>query len=370
MKNFNLNYFCYFFAVCFCTINIFSCATTAKATEPSSYGYDFTFPKDKFGNTIVVNNNSVGMVDPNNNFVIPFGKYIYIKPLARNSSCGSYALYKTENRNNVGLCDAKGNIILKNQYENIVGCYDGLIYAVSKKGKEGIIDMQGNTIIPETYEWVQIAKDSLFKARDADKYGVLSWENEVIIPLKYDNVTINSRDSIYTYTALADSIDWYDASSFRTDAYFQGEFVEDVKTPWLLSDDSTKISTFSDDHGAEVYSLTNDMARFPGCSTDKHKTKESMQKCSETQLLGFIYGRIQYPHLARLHGIEGTALISFIVEKDGRISNSRIIRDVRAGCGDQALRVVREMPIWIPAKKDDKPVRMRFYLPVRFKLEG
>jgi protein TonB len=57
------------------------------------------------------------------------------------------------------------------------------------------------------------------------------------------------------------------------------------------------------------------------------------------------------------------------VEKDGSISNTQILRDIGAGCGEEALRVVNDMPKWIPGEQRDKKVRVKFTLPVKFTLQ-
>ncbi|MDX1941007.1 MAG: TonB family protein, partial [Saprospiraceae bacterium] len=81
---------------------------------------------------------------------------------------------------------------------------------------------------------------------------------------------------------------------------------------------------------------------------------------------------IFYPLEARQNGNEGTVVLSFVVEKDGSISNPKILRDIGGGCGVEALRIVQLMIDgelkWVPGKTKGKPVRTLFNLPVRFKL--
>lgn len=65
---------------------------------------------------------------------------------------------------------------------------------------------------------------------------------------------------------------------------------------------------------------------------------------------------------------EGSVIVRFIVEKDGSISDVKVIRSIEPLVDDEAVRVVRSMPKWIPAEKDGKAVRSRFMLPVKFGL--
>ena len=83
---------------------------------------------------------------------------------------------------------------------------------------------------------------------------------------------------------------------------------------------------------------------------------------------------IRYPSIARENGVQGTVVVTFVIEKDGRVSNARVVRDIGAQCGQEALRVVELMQdqniLWAPGKMYGSPVRVQFNLPVKFKLEG
>ena len=89
----------------------------------------------------------------------------------------------------------------------------------------------------------------------------------------------------------------------------------------------------------------------------------------EAAMLKFIYSNIKYPPIARDNGVEGTVYVSFVVEKDGSITDAKVVRDIGAGCGHEAVRVVKMMPKWNPGKQRGRPVRVQFNLPVKYKLE-
>ena len=86
-------------------------------------------------------------------------------------------------------------------------------------------------------------------------------------------------------------------------------------------------------------------------------------------MLKYLYKHIKYPKIARENGIEGMVVIQFIVGKDGKISDAKIVREIGGGCGKAALDVVEEMPEWIPGKQRLRNVNVRFNLPVKFKLQ-
>lgn len=121
----------------------------------------------------------------------------------------------------------------------------------------------------------------------------------------------------------------------------------------------------------EIFKVVEEMPRFPGCENET--TAEARKACADKKMLEFIYKNIKYPAIARENGVEGTAVITFVVEKDGTVSDARVVRDIGAQCGQEALRVVNLMNSqsikWTPGKQRGRPVRVQFNLPVRFKLE-
>lgn len=117
----------------------------------------------------------------------------------------------------------------------------------------------------------------------------------------------------------------------------------------------------------EIFKVVEDNPAFPGCEDIRDKVEK--KKCAEEKMLQFIYGNIKYPAIARENGVEGMVVVSFVVEKDGSITGATVLRDIGAGCGQEALRVVNQMPKWEPGKQRGRPVRVQFNLPVRFKLE-
>ena len=86
-------------------------------------------------------------------------------------------------------------------------------------------------------------------------------------------------------------------------------------------------------------------------------------------LYSYIAKHIKYPKMARDNNLQGRVHISFIVEKDGSITNVNILSDVGGGCADEAARVVASMPNWKPGKQLGKKVRVQYTLPVNFKLD-
>ena len=121
----------------------------------------------------------------------------------------------------------------------------------------------------------------------------------------------------------------------------------------------------------EIFKVVEEMPRFPGCE-NKGSAAEK-KACADKKMLEFIYKNIKYPAIARENGVEGTVVVSFVVDKDGSIQDARVVRDIGAQCGQEALRVVNLMNSkglkWTPGKQRGRAVKVQFNLPVKFRLE-
>lgn len=90
----------------------------------------------------------------------------------------------------------------------------------------------------------------------------------------------------------------------------------------------------------------------------------------EQELLMYLSKHIRYPEAARIAGISSqVAVVSFVVNTDGTITDIAVLKDPGAGCGKEVQRVVNGMPRWVPGESNGHAVRVRFYLPVRFELQ-
>ena len=104
----------------------------------------------------------------------------------------------------------------------------------------------------------------------------------------------------------------------------------------------------------EVFRVVEQMPSYPGGPAD---------------LLKFLATNINYPKVAKDNGVEGMVVVQYVIEKDGSISNAKVVRGIGAGCDEEALRVVNAMPNWIAGKQRGQAVAVQFNLPIRFKLD-
>ncbi|MCB0579099.1 MAG: energy transducer TonB [Phaeodactylibacter sp.] len=122
----------------------------------------------------------------------------------------------------------------------------------------------------------------------------------------------------------------------------------------------------------QVFKVVPDMPRFPGCEdiADDEKRKE----CARQRMLQFIQTQLRYPKEAAELGIEGRAVIQFIVDKDGSVIDPKIVRDPGYGLGEEALRAVRGIPgrgiRFTPGPSRGRAVKVQLNVPVEFRLDG
>ncbi len=123
--------------------------------------------------------------------------------------------------------------------------------------------------------------------------------------------------------------------------------------------------------GEPIFKIVEEMPRFPGCEEEEGDS-DALKKCADLKMLNFIFGEVKYPEIARKKGVEGVAVVRFIVKKDGSINDAEILRNPGEGTGEEALRVVNLMEEqdikWKPGRQKGKAVNVQFILPIKFKL--
>lgn len=101
----------------------------------------------------------------------------------------------------------------------------------------------------------------------------------------------------------------------------------------------------------KVFTVVEEQPEFPG---------------GYDNMMTFIRENLEYPSIARQQGIEGTVFVSFIVERDGAVTDVKVIRGISPECDQEVIRMMKLNPKWVPGKQSGEPVRVRFVLPVKF----
>jgi periplasmic protein TonB len=104
----------------------------------------------------------------------------------------------------------------------------------------------------------------------------------------------------------------------------------------------------------EIFIVVEDPPSFPG---------------GDEARIRFLSENIRYPQMARESGIQGTVFVTFVVERDGSVTDVRVLRGIGGGCDEEAIRVIQAMPRWNAGKQRGRPVRVQFNMPIRFTLQ-
>ena len=104
----------------------------------------------------------------------------------------------------------------------------------------------------------------------------------------------------------------------------------------------------------KVFDVVEEMPSFPG---------------GQAALMSFLSSNIKYPVVAQENGVQGRVIVGFVVERDGSITDVKVMRSVDPSLDREAQRVVRAMPRWKPGKQNGSAVRVKYTVPVVFRLQ-
>lgn len=92
-------------------------------------------------------------------------------------------------------------------------------------------------------------------------------------------------------------------------------------------------------------------------------------KGGDAALMEWLSKNIKYPVVAEENGIQGRVVATFVVERDGSITDVKIVKSVDPSLDKEAVRVLKSMPKWIPGRQNGQPVRVKYTVPVTFRLQ-
>lgn len=104
-----------------------------------------------------------------------------------------------------------------------------------------------------------------------------------------------------------------------------------------------------------TFDVVEQMPQFPG---------------GDAALMEFLSSNVRYPEEAHKKGIEGRVIATFVVKKDGSISEAKLVRSVDPQLDEEALRVINSMPNWNPGMQNGEPVNVKYTIPLTFRLQG
>ena len=122
---------------------------------------------------------------------------------------------------------------------------------------------------------------------------------------------------------------------------------------WVDLDEIDYVEVEPEPEEEEIFMVVEDSPEFPG---------------GINALLDYLRKNIKYPAICRESNIQGRVIVSFIVNKDGAIVDPEVVKGVHPSLDKEALRVISSMPNWKPGAQRGKPVRVRYTVPVNFRL--
>lgn len=246
-------------------------------------------------------------------------------------------LYKLRLRD--GVKELKGDIYFKDGEEH----YEMRVHAGLLNGRYIILELEDLDVSYELHgypEGYDPYEDLMVEEYVEEEYAE---EAEELTP-EQEQLRIELEKAIEEMmVAMEDEMDSTEVIEEESDEYYE----EEVSVPPV---DNMKPMVQAD----EIYGNAEKEASFPG---------------GARALQEFINSTVQYPQDALEKGISGKVYLSFVVEKDGSLTNIEVARSAHELLDREALRVVRAMPNWIPGESEGRPVRTRTYFPIVFALD-
>ncbi len=104
----------------------------------------------------------------------------------------------------------------------------------------------------------------------------------------------------------------------------------------------------------QPFVIVEQMPQFPG---------------GEKEMMKFIHSNLRYPSMAAENGIQGTVIVNFVVDKEGKITRIKVVRGIGGGCDEEAIRVLAKMPAWSPGRQGGKAVLVSYTVPIKYVLQ-
>jgi len=154
----------------------------------------------------------------------------------------------------------------------------------------------------------------------------------------------------YVAPVVVDSVKPDEAAQFMT-ADDVAETVVDAEVVEVIEQVQEEVQ---EEAPQEVFVVVEEMPSFPG---------------GDTELFRFIYDNIKYPELAKENNIQGKVILRFCVTYKGTVDQVSVVRGVDPSLDEEAIRVIKMLPLWKPGKQGGKPVNVWYSVPISFQLK-
>jgi len=153
---------------------------------------------------------------------------------------------------------------------------------------------------------------------------------------------------------------------------------EEIKSQEDLSKTNTAIGAFdvkgNDEAAGEVLKAKEVIAQPEPPKEEETKVFDVVEQMpsfpgGQSALFQWLSSNIKYPVVAEENGVQGRVIVTFVVERDGSITDVKVVKSVDPSLDKEAVRVTKSMPKWIPGKQNGSAVRVKYTVPVTFRLQ-
>ena len=261
----------------------------------------------------------------------------------RNKEYGAYVLrHQTGNRNLASIlailvfvAAIVSLLIIKNEYDRYVAKHTVVVY------DQGMETSNLKNKAPEVKRAEPIRRENIEEVVEKIKCSI-----KFVAPVIKKDDEVDPKDEMRTQDEIMKS----KVSISVFDVLNGSEDGEVLKAKQMLVTEPVKPKV----EEYKVFEVVEQMPSFPG---------------GDVALMQYLSKNIKYPPVAEEMGIQGRVICSFVVERDGSVSDIRIKRSVDPSLDKEAMRVVSAMPKWIPGRQNGQMVRVKYNLPVTFRLQ-
>lgn len=166
---------------------------------------------------------------------------------------------------------------------------------------------------------------------------------------------VDEVDNVELIDTIVDFPDKYTATeSFEEDRIEEYEVIDNTTSVRYSEREHEEIESYGREEDNKIFDKVEQMPSFPG---------------GNNALLRYLNNNVCYPSEAVDNGLQGKVVVSFVVERDGSITEAKVVQSVAPSLDEEAVRVIKGMPRWQAGTQDGKPVRVKYNIPVSFRLQ-
>ncbi|MCQ2128107.1 MAG: energy transducer TonB [Bacteroidaceae bacterium] len=258
----------------------------------------------------------------------------------RNKEYGAYALRRgTAKRYNIALICIVAAIIA------IVGCAGLYQLATAGQDKVAVTEVTQLSKLKKNAEVKQ--KEKVVKIEKPQEIQAVKSSVKFTAPVIKKDEEVDEKETLKNQEDLMNAQGSVSIADVKGNDEENGKDIADLKT-------ITVQAPPEEVQEEKVFDVVEQMPDFPG---------------GMSALMQYLNKHIKYPVVAEENGIQGRVIVTFVVEKNGSITDVQVVKSVDPSLDKEAVRVVKSMPNWIPGKQNGSAVRVKYTLPVTFRLQ-